>query len=213
MSTKEKIKIFAIENNIAALEVLKDIFENNEKYELKCIKVSGNDSQQVEKTRDEDKEIIFGILMKEPFDILILDLLLRDNVHVAPEKIEGDDYKGIETVLSLEVARQLKETPGKQEFLPVIISSSRKCNNQNKFRVMKEKHEALIPEDAVFIFKPADKSRNIIYRNCPIFSQSGSPVCNKEQKDPEGCSQKTCFVELLTKYYEVYTEKNGKKRI
>lgn len=202
MDTKEKIKVFAIENNIVALEVLKEIFENNERYELKCIKVSGNDSQEVERTRDEDKELIMGTLMKESFDILILDLLLRDNVHTAPERIEGDDYKGIETVLSLEVARELKKISGKQNFLPVFISSSRKCNNQNKFQVMKEKHEALIPEDAVFIFKPATK--NIIYSDCPIFSQSGNPVCNKEHKDPGGCNQKTCFVELLTKYYEEY---------
>ena len=208
MGTKEKLIVYAIENNIAALDVLEDVFNNNETYEFHYIKVSGNDSQEVEKSRDEDKEIIMGTLMKETFDILILDLLLRDNMDTEREKIEGDDFKGIETLLSLEVARELKKTSGKQEFLPVFISSSRKCNNQSKFRAMKEKNEVLIPEDAVFIFKPSDNPKKK-YKDCPISSHSEDPVCNKKQKDLGGCSPKSCFIELLTKYYEEYIEKKN----
>lgn len=210
MCTKDKIKVFAIENNKAALNILRKIFSNNELYEFNGKKVCGNDSTKVEKSRNEDKKIIMDILGKESFDILILDLLLRDNMHTDPDIVEREGYKGIEMVLSLEIARQLKEKPEKQGFLPVFISSSEICSSYSTFKDMRDKHKDKVPEDAVFIFKPDSEFDKPLFKDCPVYIPNNYPVCNKKQRDTGGCSQKTCFLELLAKYYEEYT-KDGKK--
>lgn len=206
MGAKEKIKVFAIENSRTALNVLTQIFNNNELYEFKGKKVSGNDSRELEKSRSEQKKYIIDALSKEQFDILILDLLLRDTMDTDREKIEGEEFNGIEMILSLEIARQLKNTPGRQKFLPVFISSSEICGSHSKFQAMKAKHRDYVPDEAVFIFKPVRGFEKSKYINCPVYSSSKNPVCKKEQREPGGCSKKTCFLELLTKYYEEYIE-------
>ena len=211
MYTKDKIKVFAIENNRAILNVFKKIFKNNEIFEFNGIRVSGNDSREVENSKEKDRKIIMDTLMNETFDILILDLLLRDNMRIDPEIVEGEEFNGIETVLSLEIARCLKGMPDKQDFLPVIVSSSDICDNYTSFKEMKEQHSDKVPEDAVFISKPDREFEKPQYDNCPIYSDTDHPVCNKVDRNAGGCSQKTCFLELLTKYYEEYKEKNDKE--
>lgn len=208
MSTKEKIVVYAVENNLRALETLEEIFKDNESYELHTIKTPGNGSTQTEKPKKEVKELVMKPLTEETYHILILDLLLRDGAKKNQEKIVGENFSGIENVLSLEIARQLKQDFPQKDFLTVFTSSSEICSTHQIFEEIREKHMDMVPKDAVFIFKPEEKLEHK-FRNCPVFSASNAPACKKKKKDAGGCSQKTCFLALLDKYYEEYLEKQG----
>ena len=199
MDTKEKIKVYAVENDQTACNVLKEVFSDNETYEIKIIKVAGNTSTDIEKSREEDKTYLLDILSQEHFHILILDLLLRDNMYLDKERVASENV--LENVLSLEIARQLKENPNKEKFLLVFTSASSICKTHQKFEEIKKENKDKVPEDAVFIFKLDQDYDQQLFEKCPISEGTNAPICNKEKRDIGGCNQKICFFELLNKYY------------
>ena len=207
MSTKEKISVCIIENDTNAYRVFEKLFKDNEKYDVSIIKMKGNDSSVKERSREEDKAYIISELTQRSFQILILDLLLRDRVTVDKEEVYGSEFSGIENVLSLEIALQLKKDANKNNFLPIFISSSKICRTHQQFETMRAKYAEKVAEDAVFIFNPTPEFDNAIFQNCPINTGTNEPACNKTKSDKSGCPVKQCFFELLDKYYKEFMEK------
>lgn len=198
-----------MENDTGAYQTFKKIFEGNETYNLSIIKVNGNDSKKIEKSRDEDRKYLMDVLINESFQILILDLLLRDRMTLDQEEVVGSDFSGIENVLSLEIARQLKGCSNKEKFLLVFTSSSRICKTHQQFESIRDKHDDKVPKDAVFIFKPNKESDSEILKNCPVDTGINTPACNKAKRERGGCLKKDCFFELLNKYYKDFQEKKN----
>lgn len=206
MSTKEKISVCIIENDTVAYHVFENLFKGNKDYDVSIIKVKGNDSSAIEKSREEDKAYVLDKLSEKTFQILILDLLLRDRVTVDREEVYGSEFSGIENVLSLEIALQLeKDSPKK--FLPIFTSSSKICKTHQQFEAIRDKHNDKVPEDAVFIFKPNQEYNKEIFLNCPVDTGTCDPACNKKKRNKRGCTKKQCFFELLDKYYKDFMEK------
>lgn len=207
MSTEEKINVCIVENDTVAYHVFEKLFEDKEEYAMSIIKAKGNDSSALERSREEDKAYILNELAKNSFQILILDLLLRDRVTVDREVIYGTEFSGVESVLSLEIAMQLKEDSKKKDFLPIFISSSKICKTHQQFEAIRNKYSDKIPEDAVFIFKPTQGFDDAIFQNCPVDTGTNVLACNRAKRNKNGCPVKQCFFELLNKYYQDYMEK------
>lgn len=206
MCTEEKIKVYAVENDTMASHVFKQIFADSKTYDFEITKVAGNDSANIERSRDEDKKYLMDILTERNFHILILDLLLRDGMTFDQEEIVGSEFSGIENVLSLEIARQLKSLQDKHDFLLVFTSSSTICRTHQQFEDIRDKHGDIVPEDAVFIFKPEEEFEDVFF-NCPINIGANGTACDKEKRGRNGCSQKECFLKLLDKYYEEFQKR------
>lgn len=200
MSTKEKIQVCIVENDAGAYEIFEELFKDNENYDASIIKTIGNDSEYIEQSKDETKAFVIKELSKRSFQILILDFLLRDAVNVNKEKVDGVEYSGIENVLSLEIARQLKDVSNENRFLLLFTSSSEICKTHQEFEEIRDKHGDKIPEDAVFIFKP-DGEFDEEMLNCPVSMGEKKIACNLDKRDRNICIKKTCFFQLLDKYY------------
>lgn len=123
------------------------------------------------------------------------------------EEVTGTELSGIENVLSLEIALQMKKNPDKKDFLPIFISSSKICKTHQQFEAIRNKYSDKVPEDAVFIFKPTQGFDESFFQNCPIDTGTNMPACNRKKRNQKGCPVKQCFFELLNKYYKEYTEK------
>lgn len=207
MSTKEKVQVCIVENDENAYHVFEKLFKDSRDYDAFIIKAKGNDSKHIENARKQEKEDILNELRKRPFQILILDLLLRDKVDIDKEKVVGPEFYGIENVLSLEIALELKNDMNKRNFLPIFISSSKICRTHQQFEAIRDIHSDKVPEDAVFIFKPTEGFENGFFQNCPVDTGSNDLACNKDKKDKDGCPVKHCFFKLLEKYYNEFMEK------
>lgn len=209
MGTKEKIKVCIVENDIVAYQVFEELFKNNKNFDMSIIKAKGNDSSSIERSREDDKAYIMGELAQKSFQILILDLLLRDRVTIDREEVSGTEFSGIENVLSLEIALQMKKDSNRKDFLPVFISSSKICKTHQQFEAIRDKYSDKVPEDAVFIFKPTQGFDKAFFQNCPIDTGTNEPACDKKNRNKRGCPVKQCFFQLLKKYYKDYMEKIG----
>ena len=67
MCTEEKIKVYAVENDTMASHVFKQIFADSKTYDFEITKVAGNDSANIERSRDEDKKYLMDILTERIF--------------------------------------------------------------------------------------------------------------------------------------------------
>lgn len=210
MNTKEKIQVCIIENDTKAQYIFNKLFEDNENYDVSFIKIQGNDSTNVEKTRKEDKDYIIKELTKKTYQILIFDLLLRDKMSFEKEEVFNSDLSGIKNLLSFEIARYLKNKENKERFLLLFTSSSEICKSHQDFEFIRDQYGDIVPEDAGFIFKPNINFEKRI-RDCPVDTGTNEPACNMTERDENGCTKKQCFFELLNKYYKEFMEENNEK--
>lgn len=209
MDTKEKIKVLIIENNRSALGVLESLFKKDERYELISKRVSARDSTEMEKTRAAQKNEIMEQLKPIDYQILILDLLLRDKTETEPESV-GEDLSGCENILSLEVANELKVERGFESVMLVFTSSSGACHTHDKFEKMRSTYPELVPQGSFFLFKPEDEEQEVETTACPVYREDNVGECGKKGgKKACSCTRGECFLAVLDKYYTDFWRDKG----
>ena len=201
MDTKEKIKVLLIENSKSAIGDMKRAFENNDTYELISKRESARDSNIMEPTRARQKEKLLELLEPINYQILIFDLLLRDKTEIEPELLR-EDFCGCDKILSLEVARELKQRDEFADIMVLFTSSSLACSTHGCFERMREAFPDLIPKEFYFIFKPEREGHESLLTGCPAYREDNVGECGKPGGIKEcKCTRDECFMAVLDKYY------------
>lgn len=197
----KRIHILFVENNISALNQVKKVLEKQKEFEIDVFQSSGKESTQLEITRRDQINTIEEKIGKFDYDILIMDLFLRDNTSMEKEQLL-ENLSGADKLISVEMAQKFKAQFREKGIFLVFTSSSNSCKTHEDFEMLRKQNPGVIPEESVFIFKPEE--REFYWGNCPIYTRDNVTFCGEAKEDSKGCCSSTCFRRLVKKYYQDY---------
>lgn len=202
----KKIRVLVIENNQFALDNMKEVFANQNKFKFESF-VEGSDSREVAIKRDEHIKLIEQRIEQFDYDVLIIDLLLRDTYLIEKEQFD-ENLSGADKLVSIQVAKKFEKQLSENQVLLVFTSSFHLCKKHYQFEKLRKENPGVVPKKSIFIFKPVQGDEDIYMENCPVKSEG--TFCRKDRESKKGCRKNICFLHVLEKYYIDFCEEVGK---